>query len=457
MKKKIIALLMTAVLALSACSGKEEEVEETEIKVEATPTAAAPDEEEIEEPVPDTPAEITDEKENGEKTIEQQYAAILLKYKRIQDDKLSEEDVEKTGLNTELIQHAWPWACAEDEVRYLFYDIDENGTPELFITYYNDIVDIYAYDGEKVRYSFGAPYRGLSILYPEGMLATTVSYSAGDHTTTWYKFDSVLGDFFPCFEMVNNYDGEPTFYAFGAIDDSNRDEVEEAYRQTGDYPVWVWEWLYEMDFDEYKELCPENQPVMLPQGTRLADFDPNAESIMTTSAGRDSDGRQDGERFEGTVMLEGMEETVGYEHAKNESGGFELDYEYETLIRYSETGCERFIPVYDDQNDPVNCLEVKYVEEDVDTTITKMTEELSKDFEMVEPETQPLDNFGRCDCIYAYSAKSGRLPAGYMRKVFIIPAAGGCITAELYYTAESAEGYGSRFDEMVNTLRLISR
>ena len=43
MKKKIIALLMTAVLALSACSGKEEEVEETEIKVEATPTAAAPD------------------------------------------------------------------------------------------------------------------------------------------------------------------------------------------------------------------------------------------------------------------------------------------------------------------------------------------------------------------------------------------------------------------------------
>ncbi len=277
MKKKFVAIILTLIFALTACSGKEEEVEDTEINEEVTPTAVEePDEVETEPedepPVIDVPD--AGENEGGEeKTIEEQYSDILLKYKRIQDDRLTVEEVEKTGLTTELIQRAWPAGCTDDEVRYLFYDIDGNGTEELIIIYHTDIVDIYAYDGEKVRYAFGAPYRGISVLYPEGLLAVSVSYSAGDHSTIWYKFDTVLGDFFPSFEMIKNYDSDPEFYEFCGVDDSDRDEVEKAYRESGDYPVWVFEWGDTLTFDDYKERCPEGDPVKLPQGERLADFE----------------------------------------------------------------------------------------------------------------------------------------------------------------------------------------
>ena len=37
--------------------------------------------------------------------------------------------------------------------------------------------------------------------------------------------------------------------------------------------------------------------------------------------------RQDGERFEGVIILEGMEETVRYEHVRNDTVGFEMDYD----------------------------------------------------------------------------------------------------------------------------------
>ena len=46
-------------------------------------------------------------------------------------------------------------------------------------------------------------------------------------------------------------------------------------------------------------------------------------------------GRKDGERFEDVILLEGDEETVQYEHVKNEEIGFELDFEYESFHRMS--------------------------------------------------------------------------------------------------------------------------
>ena len=43
--------------------------------------------------------------------------------------------------------------------------------------------------------------------------------------------------------------------------------------------------------------------------------------------------RQVGERFEGTIILEGMDETVKYEHIRNDTLGFERDYDYENFGR----------------------------------------------------------------------------------------------------------------------------
>ena len=78
-------------------------------------------------------------------------------------------------------------------------------------------------------------------------------------------------------------------------------------------------------------------------------------------------GRQDGERFEATIVLEGMEETVRYEHIINETAGFEMDYDYEAMVRHSGSGRERFLSVWDDPEHPENYLEVAYRPEDAET------------------------------------------------------------------------------------------
>ena len=89
-------------------------------------------------------------------------------------------------------------------------------------------------------------------------------------------------------------------------------------------------------------------------------------------------GMADGERFEVVIMLEGMEETVKYEHIRNESLGFELDYDYESLTRISEPGRELFVSVYDDPESPVNYLEVTYSAESGETAVDSIGKSLSE-------------------------------------------------------------------------------
>ena len=70
-------------------------------------------------------------------------------------------------------------------------------------------------------------------------------------------------------------------------------------------------------------------------------------------------GREDGERFESTIMMEGMEEPVSYEHLKNTALGFQMDYDYENFVRRSEADRELFISDWDDPESPENYLEVR--------------------------------------------------------------------------------------------------
>ena len=254
--------------------GSSEEVTRATAPVQEDPTP--------EETQPTQNAEKTDGKGNyGAKPsaadsetarIESQYKKILLQYKQIQEDGLSQEEIDKIGLRTELIQYGWPTAGNPDEVEYLFYDVDGDGMRELLITYYDEIVDIYAYDGEKVRYAYGAPYNGLIRLFPGGMLEEITSQSAEDYSTTWYRFDTVLGDFLPDFELLVQSGSDPEYYVYCGVDDSDRDEVVESYRQTGYYPVWVWEWADMITEEEYNKMCPQT-PVSLPSGTRFAELD----------------------------------------------------------------------------------------------------------------------------------------------------------------------------------------
>ncbi len=167
--------------------------------------------------------------------------------------------------------------------------------------------------------------------------------------------------------------------------------------------------------------------------------------------GSASGARQDGERFEDVIMLEGMEEIVKYEHVVNAGLGFEIDYDYESLVRKSDSGKESFISIYDDVNSPENYLEVEYRPENIDSVTASISDELSKDYELYI-DTYELDHAGNCTRIDASACVGGEVMPEHLQKVYIVPAGNGTIVGTAHYSIESAEGFGHFFDYMINTL-----
>ena len=166
--------------------------------------------------------------------------------------------------------------------------------------------------------------------------------------------------------------------------------------------------------------------------------------------------RQDGDRYEGLIMLEGMEQTVPYEHIVNKTAGFEMDYDYEKFVRHSEADRERFILAWDDPENPEYYLEVTYSPEDAETVAAAISEELSKDYE-INRSTFALDRAGSCILIDACEVKGGGYTADQMQTVDIIPTADGCLIATAHYGIESSDLIGARFRAMENTLSVIDR
>ena len=143
-------------------------------------------------------------------------------------------------------------------------------------------------------------------------------------------------------------------------------------------------------------------------------------------------GRQDGERFESVIIMEGMEETVKYEHIRNDSLGFEMDYDYELFERQSGSDRERFVSRYDDPNDPENYLEVSRIPRDAETAAAAVSAVLSLDYEISRDDSFPLERSGSCIRIDASAEKGGLNMPEHLRAVYIIPAADGCRGALLH-------------------------
>ena len=179
--------------------------------------------------------------------------------------------------------------------------------------------------------------------------------------------------------------------------------------------------------------------------------------IIVSETIEEESGRQDGERFQSTIMLEGMEETVNYEHVKNTALGFELDYEYESLERSGDGESERFLPRGDDSQDPWNYLEIRYDTGNAQLVTDALMATLSGGYDTVTAREWTLRNAGSCLRLLASGAKEGTTPAGSLQTVYVIPAGEGCLVAAAHCTYESAEGFGARFDAMMNTLTVIGR
>ena len=186
---------------------------------------------------------------------------------------------------------------------------------------------------------------------------------------------------------------------------------------------------------------------------------PSAEpqsAVIETPAPTAAPGRQDGERFEDVIMMEGMEETVKYEHVVSKAAGIEMDYDYESFVRRSEADRERFVSTWDNAANPENYLEVTYSAESAEAAKASVSEALSKEYDLTE-ETRRLDRAGDCSWIEASVVKGTNNMAPQIQTVYIIPASDGCRIATIHCAIEGSAGFGRRFAYMLNTLSVISR
>ena len=163
--------------------------------------------------------------------------------------------------------------------------------------------------------------------------------------------------------------------------------------------------------------------------------------------------RQDGERFEGVLHIEGMEETVHYEHLRRQDLGFEMDYDYENFLRQSDADRERFVSVWDNAEEPEYYLEVAHSSEDAETAAAAVSEALSRDY-TINRETADLDRAGTCIRIGASETKEGGHTPDHLQMVYIIPASDGCVIGWVHHGLDSADGFGRRFDAMMQSLSL---
>ena len=166
--------------------------------------------------------------------------------------------------------------------------------------------------------------------------------------------------------------------------------------------------------------------------------------------------RQAGEHFESTIMIEGMEEPVQYEHIRREDLGFEMDYDYERFTRTSEANREIFLSVWDDPENPEDFLELTFLPTDADTAAAFAGEALSRAYD-ITTVTRTLDRAGDCVRIEGSVIKGTNRMADQLQGVYVIPAPNGCIVATEHYFITEAEGFGKRFSAMLNTLSLLEK
>ena len=225
------------------------------------------------------------------------------------------------------------------------------------------------------------------------------------------------------------------------------------YRTEGKTPVHAWN-----DPDAPRvALLDENTtlPILKAEGAWLLVSLRGAAGWIYTPEARET-GRRDGERFEAVILLEGMEESVRYEHIVSAALGIEMDYDWENFERRSEGDRECFVSRYDDPVNSEDYLELRFRAGNADAVAAEIGAALSQTYDIVQ-QTLDLDRAGQCVCIHASAVKGQNITAERMQTVYIIPAAGGCIVATAHCTAESSEGFGVRAGYMINTLALLDR
>ena len=195
---------------------------------------------------------------------------LLFLYKDVQNGFASAEE-----LPTALTEQGWPDGAVKDEVRYLLYDIDGSGPAELIFTYFGDIIDIYGSNSQALRYAYGCPYRALATLHADGMLEENMGLAADRGVTTWYRFNTELGIYFPALQMTYRAekDRAEDVHYYRLAYETRSEEAVQYYDLAEEYPSWIWDRAEEITAEEYERLCSHSDPVTLPEGSRLSEFE----------------------------------------------------------------------------------------------------------------------------------------------------------------------------------------
>ncbi len=130
------------------------------------------------------------------------YAGVLYWYKALQDSGKSSQEMEKYTSMTGLVQHGWPFATSNDEVGYIYEDLNSDGYDELIITYYGDPVDIYSNDGDAIH-AYSVPYRAIAELYPDGTIMEGLTLGTKGWRQTWYRLNEGTWKYEPVKEELH--------------------------------------------------------------------------------------------------------------------------------------------------------------------------------------------------------------------------------------------------------------
>ena len=204
------------------------------------------------------------------------YQDIIYMYKEAQTNGSIDYTLwESLNMYTCLEGYGWPQRDSNDEVTYSIYDINKDGTPELIISFYGYIADIYSYNGTKAVEALTRSYRDSITIYDDGLVKLE-STDAATASISWYELNPTIGEFLPTVEdlITLNDDGtvkEEAYYRFAA--DGAWDEIEQAYKQSGILPVWAYEWGGDITYDEFYSRASSGSIVKdFPEGGLIMEF-----------------------------------------------------------------------------------------------------------------------------------------------------------------------------------------
>ena len=163
---------------------------------------------------------------------------------------------------------------------------------------------------------------------------------------------------------------------------------------------------------------------------------------------------QPGDRYPGSVTMDGMPQTVQYEQIRSDALGFEMGYNYERFERQSEPGRERFVLIGEDPARPEVYLEITRRSDTAESAAASIAASLSDVYNPSRGE-YTLDRAGRCLTVHADVDKNNLMSIDELQSVYLFPAADGCLVAWTHNTMDSADAFGALYRGMLNTLAVL--